>query len=217
MPRAGHPQARSITLPGGQSEEAVVHTNTPPPPFRGALPSAQPVAAPSIAPDAPLATTVRHLLDDTDAAIARQTLLQVASLPDRPDPASNRIDPTMPALEFRNPVRDAAGHGDGAVRDLARRRRQRGGGHQTGLAGALLARHRAGRSRARADLADRRPHFGADVGRAATDRRAASRRCRRSQPRAERGRACARRHRDPRGYAAAASAGKAGHFLDRAL
>ena len=66
-------------------DDVTVHTNTPPPPFRGALPSAQPVASPSIAPGAPLATTVHHLLDDTDAAIARQTLLQVASLPDRVD------------------------------------------------------------------------------------------------------------------------------------
>jgi hypothetical protein len=102
-PRAGHPQGAAVTLPSGQSEEAVVHTNTPPPPFRGALPSAQPVAAPSIAPDAPLATTARHLLDDTDAAIARQTLLQVASLPDRPDPASNRIDPAVPRWNFEIP------------------------------------------------------------------------------------------------------------------
>ncbi len=103
LPRASQPQIATVTLPGGQSEEAVVHTNTPPPPFRGALPSAQPVAAPSIAPDAPLATTVRHLLDDTDAAIARQTLLQVASLPDRPDASGNRTDPTMPRWNFEIP------------------------------------------------------------------------------------------------------------------
>jgi hypothetical protein len=104
LPRASsQPQMATITLPSGQNEEAVVRTNTPPPPFRGALPSAQPVAAPSIAPDAPLATTVRHLLDDTDAAIARQTLLQVASLPDRPDAASNRVDPTMPRWNFEIP------------------------------------------------------------------------------------------------------------------
>jgi hypothetical protein len=103
LPRGSHPQAATVTLPGGQSEEAIVHTNTPPPPFRGALPSAQPVAAPSIAPDAPLATAVRHLLDDTDAAIARQTLLQVASLPDRPDASANRLDPTMPRWNFEIP------------------------------------------------------------------------------------------------------------------
>jgi hypothetical protein len=104
LPRASsQPQTATVTLPGGQSEEAIVHTNTPPPPFRGALPSAQPVAAPSIASDAPLATTVRHLLDDTDAAIARQTLLQVASLPDRPDASGSQIDPATPRWSFEIP------------------------------------------------------------------------------------------------------------------
>jgi hypothetical protein len=104
LPRASsQPQIATIILPGGQSEEAVVHTNTPPPPFRGALPSAQPVAAPSIVPNAPLATTVRHLLDDTDAAIARQTLLQVASLPDRPDTSASHTDPAMPRWNFEIP------------------------------------------------------------------------------------------------------------------
>jgi Flagellar hook-length control protein FliK len=103
LPPANYPETATVTLPGGQSEEAIVHTNTPPPPFRGALPSAQPVAMPSIAPGAPLATTVRHLLDDTDAAIARQTLLQVASLPDQPDASGNRIDPPMPRWNFEIP------------------------------------------------------------------------------------------------------------------
>ena len=98
-----NPQTATVMSPAGRSEEVLVHTNTPPPPFRGALPSAQPVAAPSIAPDAPLASTVRHLLDDTDAAIARQTLLQVASLPDRPDVTANRVDPSMPRWNFEIP------------------------------------------------------------------------------------------------------------------
>lgn len=74
-----------------------------PPPFRGALPSAQPVALPSLTTDAPLAQTVHRLLDDTDAAIARQTLLQIASLPDRVDSGSHRIDPTVPQWNFEIP------------------------------------------------------------------------------------------------------------------
>jgi hypothetical protein len=77
-------------------------SNTPPP-FRGSLPSAQPVASPSIAANAPLATTVHRLLDDTDAAIARQTLLQVASLPDRPAAAAHQIDPSTPRWNFEIP------------------------------------------------------------------------------------------------------------------
>jgi hypothetical protein len=61
------------------------------------------VASPSIAADTPLTTSVHHLLGDTDAAIARQTLLQVASLPDRVDVASARIDPATPRWNFEIP------------------------------------------------------------------------------------------------------------------
>jgi hypothetical protein len=85
------------------NDDVTVHTNTPPPPFRGALPSAQPVALPSIASDATLASSVRHLLDDTDAAIARQTLLQVASLPGQTDTTAARLDPTAPRWNFEIP------------------------------------------------------------------------------------------------------------------
>jgi hypothetical protein len=93
----------AATLKDGRNDDVTVHTTTPPPPFRGALPSAQPVASPSIAPDAPLATTAHHLLSDTDAAIARQTLLQVASLPDRVDTTAGRLDPTTPRWNFEIP------------------------------------------------------------------------------------------------------------------
>ena len=93
----------TVTLPDGRNEEVTVRTNTPLPPFRGALPSAQSVAAPTMSSDTPLATTVRHLLDETDAALARQTLLQVASLPDRPDSASGRLDAQVPRWNFEIP------------------------------------------------------------------------------------------------------------------
>ena len=94
----------ALAMPNdGRNDDVTIHTNTPPPPFRGALPSAQPIAAPSIAPGAPLATSVRHLLDDTDAAIARQTLLQVASLPGQADTTASRLDPTVPRWNFEIP------------------------------------------------------------------------------------------------------------------
>jgi hypothetical protein len=82
--------------------EPTTRSNTPPPPFRGALPSAQPIASASIGLDAPLATKAHHLLGDTDAALARQTLLQVASLPDRVDSAT-RTDPTPARWNFEIP------------------------------------------------------------------------------------------------------------------
>jgi len=94
---------RQTTVPKDlRIADATVHTNTPPP-FRGALPAAQPVASPSIASGAPLEATAHHLLENTDAAIARQTLLQMASLPGRVDLANPRIDITAPRWHFEIP------------------------------------------------------------------------------------------------------------------
>ena len=59
--------------------------NGPPPPYRGASLAAQAPAAPSIAPDAAPREAAERLIAQTDGALARQTLLQVASLPDQPD------------------------------------------------------------------------------------------------------------------------------------
>jgi hypothetical protein len=99
----GNVSPTAASLKGGRNDDVTVHTNTPPPPFRGALPSAQPVVSPSIAPSAPLPTIAHHLLGDTEAAIARQTLLQVASLPDHLDIASARLDPAAPRWNFEIP------------------------------------------------------------------------------------------------------------------
>ncbi|MGW1421801.1 flagellar hook-length control protein FliK [Bradyrhizobium manausense] len=103
LPRmTGNVPGSNKAVPDSHVFEAAARTTTPPP-FRGALPSSQPIALPSLAPDAPLAATVHRLLDDTDAAIARQTLLQVASLPDRTDAGGHRIDPTVPQWNFEIP------------------------------------------------------------------------------------------------------------------
>jgi hypothetical protein len=110
MPRiAATSVLSSLTLPNARGEDLTFHTNTPPPPFRGALPSAQAIAAPSITPDAPLATSAHRLLGDTDAAIARQTLLQVASLPDRVDIPGARSDQVAPRWNFEIPFVTAQG------------------------------------------------------------------------------------------------------------
>lgn len=84
-------------------EDVAVRTNTPPPPFRGASPSAQPVALPALAPDTPLASTAHRLLGETDAAIARHTLLQAASLPDRVDVPGSQLDTSQPRWNFEIP------------------------------------------------------------------------------------------------------------------
>jgi hypothetical protein len=102
----------------------IVRTSTPSPPFRDALPSTQPVALPALSSAAPASEIARHLLDDTDAAISRLTLLQVASLPDRVDTAGLRLDQNAPRWNFEIPFatpmgtaiaqfeisRDAGGH-----------------------------------------------------------------------------------------------------------
>jgi hypothetical protein len=104
LPSANGPQRMPRNDDAG-----TVRTMTPPPPFRAALPSAQPAVPPSLTPDMQMAATVHHLLDDTDAAIARQTLLQVASLPDRADIAGPRTDPAAPRWNFEIPFATPAG------------------------------------------------------------------------------------------------------------
>ncbi len=99
----GNPARLSAPPKDARGADATFHTNIPPPPVRGAPPSAQPVASPTIAPDGPLEATAHHLLDDTDAAIARQTLLQVASLPDRIDNSTPKADMNVPRWNFEIP------------------------------------------------------------------------------------------------------------------
>jgi hypothetical protein len=84
-------------------------TNLPPPPVNGALPAAQPVAPVTLNPHAPQESTLQRLLENTDGAIARQTLLQVASLPGQTDAATRRIDPAVPRWNFEIPFATPSG------------------------------------------------------------------------------------------------------------
>ncbi|MGR4927411.1 flagellar hook-length control protein FliK [Bradyrhizobium sp. CAR08] len=102
LPRmTGNVPGSNKAVPDGHIFEAAARAT--PPPVRGALPSPQFIASPSLVPDTPLAATVHRLLDDTDAALARQTLLQVASLPDRTDASGHKIDPSVPQWNFEIP------------------------------------------------------------------------------------------------------------------
>jgi Flagellar hook-length control protein FliK len=85
------------------SDPEFARTNLPPPPVNGALPSAQPVAPATLSAHAPLETALQHLLSDTDGAIARQTLLQIASLPGQTDPSATRLDASIPRWNFEIP------------------------------------------------------------------------------------------------------------------
>ena len=113
MPRVtgGAPAMNKTAVQDNHGSETAARSSSgsTPPPFRGALPSAQAIAQPSLSANAPLAETVHRLLGDTDAAIARQTLLQVASLPDRTDASGHRIDPSAPQWNFEIPFATAQG------------------------------------------------------------------------------------------------------------
>jgi Flagellar hook-length control protein FliK len=78
-------------------------TNVPPPPISGALPVAQPVMPATLVSNSPFETAMHHLLADTEGALARQTLLQVASLPDQVDHATGRIEQVAPRWNFEIP------------------------------------------------------------------------------------------------------------------
>jgi hypothetical protein len=84
-------------------EAEMAHTNVPPPPISGALPAAQPVLPATLVSNSPAESAMHRLLADTDAAIARQTLLQVASLPGQADPATGRVDPVAQRWNFEIP------------------------------------------------------------------------------------------------------------------
>ncbi len=99
-------QTGALRTPANQNapiNNPLAHDDVPPPPFRGAATSAQPVASPSIAAEASPDIVAHHLLNDTDAALARQTLLQIASLPERVDQPGVRADLNVPRWNFEIP------------------------------------------------------------------------------------------------------------------
>jgi hypothetical protein len=87
----------------------LARTNVPPPPVSGALPAPQPVMPATLSGNSSPEAAMHHLLTDTDSAIARQTLLQVASLPDQVDSTAGRIDPNVPRWNFEIPFVTAQG------------------------------------------------------------------------------------------------------------
>ncbi len=118
--------SRSLSgQPGDPAGMAPAHDDVPPAAVSwcGSR-RAQGIAPPSIGADASPDAVAHHLLADTDAALARQTLLQIASLPDRVDQPGVRADLNVPRWNFEIPFATPAGHRRGAVRDFARWRRQ---------------------------------------------------------------------------------------------
>ncbi|ABE40352.1 conserved hypothetical protein [Rhodopseudomonas palustris BisB5] len=119
---------------GKTDDNAIARTNTPPPPIGGALPAAQPVMPANLNPHAPLDAALRRILAETEGSLARQTLLQVASLPDRADVGSPRLDATQPRWSFEIPF--ATPHGTA----VAQFEISRDGGDQSAQSGAAASR-----------------------------------------------------------------------------
>ncbi|CAN5225215.1 flagellar hook-length control protein FliK [soil metagenome] len=104
---ANEARAGSAHAMSGPADETIARTNVPPPPFRGSETAAQSIAPPSLAPDDAPATVAHRLIEDTDAALARQTLLQAASLP--LDTPGLRTDPAVPRWNFEIPFATSQG------------------------------------------------------------------------------------------------------------
>ncbi len=101
--------AVTTARPPATEDPEFASTNLPPPPVNGALPAAQAVAGVTLPVHAPLEATLQHLLTGTDGAIARQTLLQIASLPGQTDPSATRIDLAGPRWNFEIPFATSQG------------------------------------------------------------------------------------------------------------
>jgi flagellar hook-length control protein FliK len=106
------PDGGTQTTPNAQAAVARAPStpvSTPPPPYRGAPTAGQAAAAPSISADTAPRDIGKVLLNETDAALARQTLLQAASLPDHvaaslaANGAAVRNDPSGPRWLFEVP------------------------------------------------------------------------------------------------------------------
>jgi hypothetical protein len=93
--------AGARTLRGDDADMA--RASVPPPPISGAVPMAQPVVPATLSTNSPAETAMHHLLADTDGAIARQVLLQVASLPERTDASGVRVDAGASHWNFEIP------------------------------------------------------------------------------------------------------------------
>lgn len=97
------------TRPANVDDGVFARTNLPPPPVGGALPAAQPVLPATLLSNSSPETAMQHLLADTDGSLARQTLLQVASLPAQVDTTPGRLDPTAPRWNFEIPFMTSQG------------------------------------------------------------------------------------------------------------
>ncbi len=92
------PSARAASVPAQPDEmvmlakSLVAEAKAPPPPYRNAPTSGQQPAAAPVPADAPARLIGHALLEETDGALARTTLLQAASLPGAPSAVAEHAD-----------------------------------------------------------------------------------------------------------------------------
>jgi hypothetical protein len=98
-------QALAAWLAGApRAPDARSPSKTPPPPYRAGGARAQPAATPSLAADAAPSAIGQRLLAETEAAVARQELLQIASLPAGEDqPVEAQVTRWMFEMPFVTP------------------------------------------------------------------------------------------------------------------
>lgn len=96
-------QALSAWLAGApRGPDARPPARTPPPPYRAGGPRAQPAATPSLPADAAPSQIGQRLLAETESAVARQELLQIASLPTA-EPVEAQVTRWMFEMPFTTP------------------------------------------------------------------------------------------------------------------
>lgn len=116
--QAVHPvlQAYSDAKPASPPEEPATpqtlpRASVPMPPYRGSPSLPQAPLPPSLLVTAPPHEQAVHLLAQTDAAIARQTLLRIGSLPDDPSVNTTHSNDNATRVMFEIPVATALGTG----------------------------------------------------------------------------------------------------------
>ncbi len=148
--------ARPATLPATPLPDP--QRATLPPPHRLAQTVPQPPLPASLPDEASAREAAQHLLNKTDGALARQTLLQIASLARGSECLA--AGTKRAAAHPRYSAHDAAGHGRGAASHRAGSLKARRPGYPPALARELLHRSRADRAGACLDRAVRRARRG---------------------------------------------------------
>jgi hypothetical protein len=110
------PAAAKVLQNAPTTVQTPAKSATPMPPYRNGPTIAQPSASPSLPVNAGPREQALYLLDKTDAVTARQTLMQIAALPDGADPTTLRAGNDATRLTFDIPLATPQGTAVAQVR-----------------------------------------------------------------------------------------------------